>query len=248
MSSNLLGALRLGGVGHPVPHGRVDDLQPLSRQRLERLAVRHAPLSAPGVVVAPSPLCPGEVVAREYEQVFQPLVALARCCHRGDRGPRLAVARRQAAARSEPVVAGEVFDIDGDRKLGSGFGTYPRHSQEAPAGIVALEETRISAMIASISAEFSDILRVSSFTARPSAAMAAASGLAEEAVERTRPPIFSWIVSVVLRHPLCSDPGDETRAGLFGLPSLRFHSSVVLVQMSSYRILIRGVRTRCEFC
>ena len=127
--TNLLGALRLGGVGHPVPHGRVDDLQPLSRQRPESLAVRHAPLSAPGIAVAPSPLCPGEAVAREYEQVLQPLVVLARCRHRGDRVPRLAVARRQAAVRSEPVVAGEVFDIDGDRKLGSGFGTYPRHSQ-----------------------------------------------------------------------------------------------------------------------
>lgn len=94
--------LRLGGLGHPVPYDRVGDLQPLSRQRL---AVRHAPLSAPGVVVAPSSLCPGKAVAREYEQVLQPLVALARCRHRGDRGPRLAVARRQAAVRREPVVA-----------------------------------------------------------------------------------------------------------------------------------------------
>lgn len=43
MGSNLFRVLRLGGVGNPVPHDRVDDLQPLSRQRLERLAVRHAP-------------------------------------------------------------------------------------------------------------------------------------------------------------------------------------------------------------
>lgn len=98
-------AFRLGGLGHPVPHDRVGDLQPLSRQRFERLAVRHVPFSAPGVVVAPSSLCPGKVVAREYEQVLQPFVALARCRHRGDRGPRLAVARRQAAVRREPVVA-----------------------------------------------------------------------------------------------------------------------------------------------
>lgn len=98
-------AFRLGGLGHPVPHDRVGDFQPLSRQRFERLAVRHAPFSAPGVVVAPSSLCPGKVVAREYEQVLQPFVALARCRHRGDRGPRLAVARRQAAVRREPVVA-----------------------------------------------------------------------------------------------------------------------------------------------
>ena len=55
MGSNLLNALRLGGVRRPVPHDRVDDLQPLSRQRLERLAVRHAPLSAPGVAAAPFP-------------------------------------------------------------------------------------------------------------------------------------------------------------------------------------------------
>lgn len=45
-------------------------------------------------------------------------------------------------------------------------------------------------MIASISAEFSDIMRASSFTARSSAAMAAASGLVEEAVERTRTSIL----------------------------------------------------------
>ena len=37
-------------------------------------------------------------------------------------------------------MTGEVFDVDGDRKLGSGFGTCPRHSQEASVGIVALEE------------------------------------------------------------------------------------------------------------
>lgn len=98
-------AFRLGGLGHPVPHDRVGDLQPLSRQRFERLAVRHAPFSAPGVVVVPSSLCPGKVVAREYEQVLQPFVALARCRHRGDRGPRPAVARRQAAVRRAPVVA-----------------------------------------------------------------------------------------------------------------------------------------------
>lgn len=98
-------AFRLGGLGHPVPHDRVGDLQPLSRQRFERLAVRHAPFSAPGVVVAPSSLCPGKVVAREYEQVLQPFVALARCRHRGDLGPRPAVARRQAAVRRAPVVA-----------------------------------------------------------------------------------------------------------------------------------------------
>ena len=140
MGSNLFGALRLGGVGHPVPHDRVDDLQPLSCQRLERLAVRHAPLSAPSVVIAPSSLCPGKAVAREYEQVLQPLVALARCRHRGDRGSRLAVARRQAAVRREPVVTGEVFDVDGDRELGSGFGPDARHRQEASVGIVALEQ------------------------------------------------------------------------------------------------------------
>ena len=45
-------------------------------------------------------------------------------------------------------------------------------------------------MIASISAEFSDILRASSFTARSSAATADASGLVEEAVERTRASIL----------------------------------------------------------
>lgn len=59
--------LRLGGLGHPVPYDRVGDLQPLSRQRFECLAVRYASFSAPGVVVASSSLCPDKAVAREYE-------------------------------------------------------------------------------------------------------------------------------------------------------------------------------------
>lgn len=56
--------LRLGGLGHPVPHDRLGDLQPLSRQRFECLAVWYSPFSAPGVVVAPltslcyRPRCP----------------------------------------------------------------------------------------------------------------------------------------------------------------------------------------------
>ena len=37
-------------------------------------------------------------------------------------------------------MAWEVFNIDGDRELGSGLGTDPRHRQEASVGIVALEE------------------------------------------------------------------------------------------------------------
>lgn len=47
-----------------------------------------------------------------------------------------------------------------NRKLGSGFGTYLRHSQEASAGIVALEETGISAVIAL------DLCRVLGYPAR----------------------------------------------------------------------------------
>ena len=37
-------------------------------------------------------------------------------------------------------MTGEVFDVDGDRKLGSGFGPDARHRQEASVGIVALEQ------------------------------------------------------------------------------------------------------------
>ena len=74
MGSNLFGALRLGGVGHPVSHDRVDDLQSLSRQRLERLAVRHAPLPAPRVVVAPSPLCPVRQLHENMSRFFSLLL------------------------------------------------------------------------------------------------------------------------------------------------------------------------------
>lgn len=101
------------------------------------------------------------------------------------RGSRLAVARRQAAVRREPVVTGEVFDVDGDRKLGSGFGPDARHRQEASVSSPS-SRAEISAVIASISAEFSDILRANDFTARSSAATTDASGLVE-VVERTGP-------------------------------------------------------------
>lgn len=63
VGSNLVDALWLGGVRHPVPHDRTDDLQPLSWRRLERLAVRHVSLSAPGVAVTLPLLCSGEAVA-----------------------------------------------------------------------------------------------------------------------------------------------------------------------------------------
>lgn len=37
-------------------------------------------------------------------------------------------------------MTGEVFDAEGDRELGSGFGPDARHRQEASVGIVALEQ------------------------------------------------------------------------------------------------------------
>ena len=59
-----------------VPHDRVDHLVPLSRDGLQRLAVRHASGAAARVVLAPSAIGPGEAVAREDEQVLQALADL----------------------------------------------------------------------------------------------------------------------------------------------------------------------------
>ena len=68
----------LRDVRNLVPHDRVDHLEPLSRDGLQRLAVQHASGAAARVVLAPSAIGSGEAVAREDEQVLQALVALAR--------------------------------------------------------------------------------------------------------------------------------------------------------------------------
>ena len=66
----LYAAETLRDVRNLVPHDRVDHLQPLSRDGLERLAVRHAAGAAPGAVPAPAPVRARQAVAREYEGFF----------------------------------------------------------------------------------------------------------------------------------------------------------------------------------
>ena len=88
----------LGRVGHLVPHGRVDHLQSLPRDRLERLAVRHPPVPALPVEFAEPVVAPDRGVARGYEQVLQPLVPLAGRRGRRYGGFRPPTAGRQPAA------------------------------------------------------------------------------------------------------------------------------------------------------
>lgn len=132
----------LRDVRNLVPHGRVDHLEPLSRDGLQRLAVRHVSGAAARVVLAPSAIGSGEAVAREDEQVLQALVALARRRHRRYRRSRLAVARSEPAVRRQPVVAREVFDVYGDRQLRGCLRPCSRHRQQASVGFVALEQGR----------------------------------------------------------------------------------------------------------
>ena len=72
----------LDRVGDLVPHDRVDHLQPPPRDGLERLAVRHAAISALPVEVAEAVVAPDQRVTREYEQVLESLVSLAGGCYR----------------------------------------------------------------------------------------------------------------------------------------------------------------------
>ena len=69
----------LGRVRGRVPHGRVDDLEPLSRHGLQRLVVPHPP--RPALVVVPSEpvIRADEGVAAEYQQVLElPVPAVLR--------------------------------------------------------------------------------------------------------------------------------------------------------------------------
>ena len=76
----------------------------------------HAALTAPAVVLAEAVAAPGQGVAREDRQVLEPLVALPGRADRRYGGARLPVPGRDAAARGEVVVVGEVLDPDGDEQ------------------------------------------------------------------------------------------------------------------------------------
>ena len=58
-----MGGGLLGRVRDLVPHDRVDDLQPLPRHGLERLAVAHAPAPAAAVVLPEPVIAPDQGIA-----------------------------------------------------------------------------------------------------------------------------------------------------------------------------------------
>lgn len=120
----------------PFPHDRINHLEPLPRHGFQRLAVRHAPVAAARVIFAPSVAAARKAVAREYEQVLQPLVALPRRGHRRYRRAGPPVARRGPAARGEPVAAREVGYVYGHGQLGCRARSYAGHRERAPARLV----------------------------------------------------------------------------------------------------------------
>ena len=102
----------------------------------------HPAAPAAAVVVAEAVIAPDQAVAREYEQVLQPLVALPGRADRRYGDARLAVLRRYAAVRSQVVVVGKVLDPDSYNQLGGGPGTYPRHGQQARVRAVLCKQPR----------------------------------------------------------------------------------------------------------
>ena len=102
----------------------------------------HAAAAASRVVLAPAVAGPRQAVAREYEQVLEPLVALARRRHRRYRRSRLPVARREPAIRRQPVVAREVLNIDGYDQLGGGSRAYAGNREQASVGLVRRQQGR----------------------------------------------------------------------------------------------------------
>ena len=127
----------LGCVRNLVPHDRVDHLEPLPRHGFQRLAVRHAPGAAARVVVAPSVAAARKAVAREYEQVLQPLVALPRRGHRRYRRAGPPVARREPAdeaSLSWPEKSAMSMDMtSSDAVRGPMPGTVSRHLRGSSA-------------------------------------------------------------------------------------------------------------------
>lgn len=104
--------------------------------------MRHSPVAAPRVVVAPSVAAARQAVAREYEQVLQPLVALPRRGHRRHRRAGPPVARREPAVRGQPVVAREVGYVYGYDQLGCRSRPYAGHRGQAPVRLVGGEQRR----------------------------------------------------------------------------------------------------------
>ena len=131
----------LGDVRGSVPHDRVDHLEPLPRSGLQGLAMRHAPVAAARVVVAPSVAAARKAVAGEHEQVLRPLVTLPRRGHRRYRRAGPPVARRQPAVRGQPVVAWEVGYVYGHDQLGCRLRPQhgvvrQHHLRQDPPGLV----------------------------------------------------------------------------------------------------------------
>ena len=151
--------------------------------------MRHSPVAAARVVAAPSVAAARQAVAREYERVLQPLVALPRRGHRHIDAPdcllRGASPQREA---SLPWLAKSAMSMDmasSEAVRGPMPGTVSRHLYVSSAESSA----DISEVSDSISAAFSDILRASSRTARSSQATAAGRGLLDDlAIRPAQPP------------------------------------------------------------
>lgn len=82
----------LGCARSLVPHDRVDHLEPFPRHGLQDLVVRHSPVAAARVVVAPLVAAARQAVAREHEQV------LASCCPAATRTPTISTCRTAGCA------------------------------------------------------------------------------------------------------------------------------------------------------
>lgn len=102
----------------------------------------HAPLAAAPVVLPESAVAPNERVARDDEQVLQPLDALPGSAGRRKLGVRSSVPWGDSAVRRQVVVVGEVRDIDGDDEFGCRTWADAGHREEAAVRRVAVEEGR----------------------------------------------------------------------------------------------------------
>lgn len=170
--------------------------------------MRHAPVAAARVLFAPSVAAARKAVAREYEQVLQPLVALPRRGHRRYRRAGPPVARRDPAARGEPVAAREVGYVYGYDQLGCRARSYAGHRVQAPVRLVAASSADISEVGDPVSAAFSDILRASSRTARSSQATAAGCGLLNDSTDSASAATLARLQPRVSAPTDCDEASD----------------------------------------
>ena len=133
---------RLGGVGRDVAHDRVDDLDPLPRDGLQRLVVPHPPRPALAVVPSEPVVRADEGVAAEDEQVLELPVPAALRGRGPDAGPGASVGGRHAAIARELVVPAERGYVDRRHQRRGGLGADSGHREQALVGLVARQRIR----------------------------------------------------------------------------------------------------------